>query len=89
MNAYRRSRCVTLVILNLNATWKWVVTIMPWFLYAQERCRHPMHRRMGVPQSWSDNLENRKISSSRDSNHKSSSAQPSHYTDYVPGAADK
>jgi len=36
-----------------------------------------------VPQSWSDNLEKRRISPSRDSNPRSSSAQPSHYTEYA------
>jgi len=60
-----------------------VVIIMLWLLYAQERCQYPMHRRLGVPQSWSDNLEKRRISPSRDSNPRSSSAQPSHYTEYA------
>jgi hypothetical protein len=83
MNAYRKSRGITLLILNLSATWKGVVTIMPWLLYAQERCQYPMHRRLCVPQNWSDNLGKRKISPSRDSNPRSSSAQPSNYTDYA------
>jgi len=33
---------------------------MPWLLYAHERCQYPMHMRLGVPQSWSDNLEKEK-----------------------------
>jgi hypothetical protein len=36
MKAQKGSRGIALLILNLSARGKWVVTVMPWLLYTQE-----------------------------------------------------
>jgi hypothetical protein len=47
MKAQRGSRGVILLILNLSARGKWVVTVMPWLLYTQEGASVPIIQEHG------------------------------------------
>lgn len=40
--------------LNLSARWKWVVNIIPWFLYPRKEPPHRLNRRLGGSHSCSE-----------------------------------
>jgi hypothetical protein len=46
--------CIDPQFLDLGTGWMWVVSFMPWPLYAYGKSpRYPLDRRLGGPQSWS------------------------------------
>jgi len=53
MKAYKWSGSIAPLILNLNARWRWMVSLMPWLLYGPEKSAWcPWYRRLSGPQKW-------------------------------------
>jgi hypothetical protein len=54
MNAYRRSRGTTPLILNLGIRWRGAVNTTLWSLHPRKKRQYPLNIRRGGPQSCSE-----------------------------------